>query len=453
MEALARFVIRAEPDMAIQVFKWGCSIAIIDEMRDFWLSKLYSHLIEYSLLAIPDNRKSEIFEDALLFPLATEVNIDNDFGQRWPNPVVELPPVRNDSLKISSRLDEIINNISPNNEDSVHALIKLFPLIESGYLKPSELEKLRKVVWGSKENYSILPTLGIFNHALLHLPSNDKKSLALAIKKYSFESSDLYEIQTLIPIRNLVLNEEYKELPTKKQTSKIFNTLTTWRFTPKSTDIPNFFSGNTEERLAKEIAFTLNEAITPYLGKSKLNEANLNKLIGFYQETETFEVLSSFIYFSKKFDMAFDTLMKDIREGFYKEDIRKVVSSANALLNWCKFDFNDALKPLISKLIYSINLSRTNGLTTLIYTANKLYSLEYLSNENISTLFEVVPIIFDGTAYENVNPTSHLAINVTSVRSECIKLARELLKNNSNSELKRITEEAKIDPLPEVRFA
>ena len=169
-------------------------------------------------------------------------------------------------------------------------------------------------------------------------------------------------------------------------------------------------------------------------------------------KTETFEVLSSFIFFSKKFDTAFDTLMKDIREGFYKEDIRKVVSSANALLNWCKFDFNDALKPLISKLIYSINLSRTNGLTTLIYTANNLYSLKYLSNENVSTLIEVVPIIFDGTAYENVNPTSHLAINVTSVRSECIKLARELLKNNSNSELKRITEEAKTDPLPEVRF-
>ena len=136
-----------------------------------------------------------------------------------------------------------------------------------------------------------------------------------------------------------------------------------------------------------------------------------------------------------------------------KKDTRKVVSSATALLNWCKLDFNDALKPLISKLIYSINLNRTSGLTSLIYIANELYSLAYLSNENISTLIEVIPIIFDGSAYENVNPASHLAINITSVRTESIKLARNLLKNYPDSELKRIIDEAKTDPLPEVRFA
>lgn len=453
MEALARFVIRAKPDKAIEVFKWGCSIAIIDGIKHFWLSKPYSHLIEYSLLAISDNRKSEIFEDALIFPLATEVNIDNDFGQRWPNPVVKLPPVRNDSLKISSRLDEIINHISPNNEDSVHALIKLFPLIENNYLNANELESIKWKIWGNPANYNFIPKLGILDHALLGLSGDDSQALALVVRKHLFESNDLINIHTLIAIKNLVLNEKHRELPTKKQSNKIFNTLTAWRFTAEDTDVPEFFIDNTEERLAKEIAYTLNHAITPYLGKSNLNEANLNKLLDFYEKTETFEVLSSFIFFSKKFDIAFDTLMKDIREGFYKKDTRKVVSSATALLNWCKLDFNDALKPLISKLIYSINLNRTSGLTSLIYIANELYSLAYLSNENISTLIEVIPIIFDGSAYENVNPASHLAINVTSVRTESIKLARNLLKNYSDSELKRIIEEAKTDPLPEVRFA
>lgn len=453
MEALARFVIRAEPDMAIEVFKWSCSIAIIDKIKNFWLSKPYSHLIEYSLLAIPDNRKLEIFEDALLFPVATEVSIDNDFGQRWPNPVVKSPPVRNDSLKISSRLDEIINHISPNNEDSVHALIKLFPLIENNYLNANELESIKWKIWGNPANYNFIPKLGILDHALLGLSGNDSKALALVVRKHLFKSNDLINIHTLIAIKNLVLNEKYRELPTKKQSNKIFNTLTAWRFTVKDTDISEFFIDDTEERLAKEIAYTLNHAITPYLSKSKLNENNLNKLISFYKETEGFEVLSSFIYFTKSCDVAIDILTKDIREGFYKEDTRRVVSSATALLNWCKLDFNDALKPLISKLIYSINLNRTSGLTSLIYIANELYSLAYLSNENISTLIEVIPIIFDGSAYENVNPASHLAINITSVRTESIKLARNLLKNYPDSELKRIIDEAKTDPLPEVRFA
>lgn len=454
MEALARFVIRAKPDKAIEVFKWGCSIANVDIMTHFWLSQSYNHLIEYSLLAIPDSRKSEIFKDALSFPLATELNLENNSGQKWPNPVVYLTLKRNNSLKITSRLDEIINNITPNDENSVQALIKLFPLIKNNYLNAKELESIERKVWGDPANYKVIPKLGVLDHALLQLSNNDNKNLAPVVRKHLFESNNLIDIHTLLSIKNLILNEKCRELPTKKQADNIFKTLTAWRFTPKNTDIPEFFSNDNEERrLAKEIAFTLNHAITPYLGKSNLNDVNLNRLIGFYQKTETFEALPSFVYFTKNSDVAIDLLTENIREGFYKEDVRKVVSSATALLNWCKFDFNDALKPLISKLIYSINLNRTSGLTTLIYTANKLYSLNYLSRENISTLIEVIPIIFDGTAYENVDPTSSLAINVTSVRSESVKLARNLLEDNSDNELLRIIEEAKTDPLPEVRFA
>lgn len=453
MEALARFVIRANPDKAIEIFKWGCSIASFDIMTHFWLSNSYNHLIEYSLLAIPDDRKSEVFEDALLFPLATELNIKNNSGQKWPNPVIDLPPKRNSSRKISSRLDEIINYISPNDDRSVQALIRLFPLIKSNYLNSNELEAIKRKIWGNPANYNVIPKLGILDHALLGLSNGDNKELALVVRKHLFESNNLTSIHTLLAIRNLVSNKEYGETPTKKQANKIFNTLTAWRFSPKNTDIPEFFIDNTEERLAKEIAYTLNHAITPYLAKSKLNDSNLNKLIEFYQETETFEALSSFVYFSKNSDVAIDILTKNIREGFYKEDTRKVTSSATALLNWCKLDFNDALKPLISKLIYSINLNRTSGLTSLIYIANQLLSLGYLSDENISTLIEVIPIIFDGTAYENVNSTSRLAINITSIRTESVKLARNLLKDNSNRELERIIEEAQTDPLPEVRVA
>lgn len=354
MEALARFVIRERPDKAIEIFKWGCSLASIDVMTHSWLSKPYSHLIEYSLLAIPDDRKSEIFKDALSFPLAAEVKLENNSGQKWPNPIVDLPPKRNNSLKITSRLDEIINNITPNDENSVQALIKLFPLIENNYLNANELEAIKRKIWGNPVNYNVIPKLGILDHALLELSNNDNKNLAPVVRKHLFESNNLIDVHTLISIRNLVLNKKYRELPTKKQADNIFKKLTEWRFTPKNTDIPEFFSDDTEERLAKEIAFTLNHAITPYLAKSNLHDVNLNRLIGFYQETETFEALSSFVYFSKHSDIAVNILTKDIREGFYKEDVRKVVSSATALLNWCKFDFNDTLKPLISKLIYSI---------------------------------------------------------------------------------------------------
>ena len=134
-------------------------------------------------------------------------------------PCLKLPPVRNDSLKISSRLDEIINHISPNNEDSVHALIKLFPLIENNYLNANELESIKWKIWKSA-NYNFIPKLGILDHALLGLSGDDSQTLALVVRKHLFESNDLINIHTLIAIKNLVLNEKHRELPTKKQLTR-----------------------------------------------------------------------------------------------------------------------------------------------------------------------------------------------------------------------------------------
>ena len=95
------------------------------------------------------------------------------------------------------------------------------------------------------------------------------------------------------------------------------------------------------------------------------------------------------------------------------------------------------------------------ALAALIWTANQMYCKEYLSKENIEALIEALPVIFDSMGYKNISPSSREAVNASNVRAACIRFAKDIadLEKNKSNELHRILEEAKKDPLPEVRFA
>ena len=235
----------------------------------------------------------------------------------------------------------------------------------------------------------------------------------------------------------------------------MFNELTAWRFKPEQSDFIDFFSDDIEKRTAREIAYVLNEAIIPSLSMSDLNQSNFDKLLSFYCETQTHESLTAFIYFVAQNKSFAPVVEKFIREGLYTQNLEKIAASSFALVKWCELNSNDQPVAMISRLIYSINPNQTIGLTVLINSAAQLYELECLSKGNIESLVEVLPMIFDSTNYENIDPLSRLAISVTFVRAAYVKLARQLLEveKEVNSELRRVIDQAKADPLPEVRFA
>ena len=84
-----------------------------------------------------------------------------------------------------------------------------------------------------------------------------------------------------------------------------------------------------------------------------------------------------------------------------------------------------------------------------------MYCKDYLSDESIESLIEILPVIFDSTSYGNISPYGRESISVSFVRAACVRLARDLVENceHQNEELLRIMAEAKQDALPEVRFA
>ena len=215
------------------------------------------------------------------------------------------------------------------------------------------------------------------------------------------------------------------------------------------------YTKRAEKEKLQWAGYALSQSITESLNKSELNYSNFNKLLEFYSRTNSYETLSSFIYFIAE-DQKYALLIeKMIRKSLYTDSIRQTASSIAAVIKWCELDYTEQAKELVTRLLYQINPNRTVGLHILLNAARYLCIHKFLSTRNIESLIEIIPIVFDSTDYINISPSSTQAISFTLVRSACVKLAKEIFKDISitDHELKRIIDEAKTDPLPEVRFA
>src|SRR5699024_7284707 len=93
LEVTARFVIRADAERAIDIFKMAVGLAERAEIQHFWLHKAFGHLVHHSLSAIPPDRQQDVLLDALRFPLIGRIAEQPAFS-RWPNPVITRPGAR-----------------------------------------------------------------------------------------------------------------------------------------------------------------------------------------------------------------------------------------------------------------------------------------------------------------------------------------------------------------------
>jgi hypothetical protein len=187
IEVLARLVIRLSPEKAKQAFLLAMNVGQDLALRHHWLYEVIGHLANYSLQCIPIDQISELLPDALSFPLASEIGVD-DF--RWPNPVIESPCERPDSRRFDARIRDLIELVEPGSASCKSVLLRLFPLVQNEILTKDELDKLAINIWGEYPDYKTLPNTGLFSHTLLVLPAIDRQAVNTLLDKSLFEAED-----------------------------------------------------------------------------------------------------------------------------------------------------------------------------------------------------------------------------------------------------------------------
>ncbi len=455
VEVLARISVRTTPDQAKRIFRLAMSFGRKLEFHHIWLLDALNDLIANSITSIPKSNQHEILLDALSFPLQQETHIKSH-RERWPNPIIECPGGRNDNAALDRRIDEIIDGITSCSALGSASLLRLLPLLEKNFLRHEECQKIGEKIWGHKPDYQALPDIGFFPHVFLKLPAPNNTAAKNAVKKYLFEreSNDIFDEIFLTGLANATRTNGNDELPAPAQAEAYFATLTSWRQREDDKD-PLGFKEHEDRQLQRSIGKALAYAVVPALPLEALEQENFHKLLAFHLEVDAPDAIIALSRFAASNSAFNGQVEKLIRQDLQGRAPSKVAPSAFALLKWREIQSSPATDRLTSRLIYLLGANLGEGLPALLWTAGQLYAKNWLSNDDIESLTESVPWVFDSVDYKNIAPSSREAISASLVRSECVKLARSIISisQNEDRELLRIIDEAKQDPLPEVRFA
>jgi len=455
IEILARVSVRITPEQAKQIFRLAVSLGKNLEFHHLLLFDALGNLLTNSINSIPKSHQHEVLLDALSFPLQQEIHSKNH-QKRWPNPVIEFPGSRNDNTALDRRVDEIIDSIDPCSVLSSSPLLRLLPLVKKGFLNQAECQKIGEKIWGSVPDYQSLPKVGIFPHAFLALPAPDSLAVRSIVKKYLFEKNNdqIFDYDFLTALANSARIKNYDELPTPEQAEAYFEELTSWRARENGTD-PLGFANIESRKLQLAIGEALAYTIVPALRPDTLKQDNFHRLLAFHLEVDAPSTIIALSRFAANNGAFAEQIEKIIRQDLQGRAPHKVAPSAFALLQWREIQNSSTTNRLVSRLIYLLGANLGDGLPTLLSTAGQLYAKNYLSDNDIESLIESIPWVFDSADYKNIAPSSREAISVSLVRAECVRLAQIILSRSQSedSELCRIVHEAKHDPLPEVRFS
>jgi hypothetical protein len=131
---------------------------------------------------------------------------------------------------------------------------------------------------------------------------------------------------------------------------------------------------------------------------------------------------------------------------------------AEAISGWAKLVRNGILpelpRSLVEQLIATIETCREIGLSAILDAARTLLKDNFLLDEDLKRLMQTILVIRSEFRYEDVDFDTMRAVSVSLIRAECVKLAVALKgREADDGTLQGWIDEAKSDPLPEVRFA
>lgn len=454
VEVLARISVRVTPEQAKQVFRFALELGKRPTLHHHLLIDSLRHLIEYALKSIPESQQQELLLEALCFPLQTEVSVGEH--PEWPNPIIEFPGSRSPNPALDRRIDEVIECLAPCSHQTAPVFKRLLPLIRTGFLTDTECRKIAQKVWGEVPDYQVLPQTGLLPSVLLDVPAQDRAAVRTRVRQYLFEAQDnaLFNPYLLRDIAYAAQAEGITELPTESQAVEYFRKLVAWR--PKEGDRdPLGFADREEKQMSDLIGRVLAYSIVPALPEDSLTGENFDKLLSFHAQVDAPATLIALARFAAADDHFTGDTERGIRLGLQNANANKVACSAHALLKWRELDASPVVERLVSRLIYLLSSNQRGGLPALLWIAGQMYRKGYLSDTDIGSLVDSLPVIFDSTDYKSISPFSQDSVSVSLARAECARLARIILNNSSiqYGELVRVLEEAKQDALPEVRFA
>jgi hypothetical protein len=202
----------------------------------------------------------------------------------------------------------------------------------------------------------------------------------------------------------------------------------------------------------------LTTGVVPALRAEQRTEQRARKLMTFITRTRSWTALGALPYFLPSVEGATDDIISITRRGLIGLETQHVGGAAQAISGWAKLVRNGILpelpRSLVEQLIAPSKHAARLGLSAMLDAARKLLKDNFLLDQDLKRLMQTMSVIRSEFRYEDVDFDTMRAVAISLIRAECAKLAVALKgREADDGTLQGWIDEAKSDPLPEVRFA
>lgn len=473
LSALSRLTVRMSEDDARQEFERAVDLANDPRITHPWIIEALGDLARYAADAIPNVRKGILSFSAMRFPLSTEKGCNKHY---WPQIVTSIwdatPDRTQGDAEWQHRVQQLIAAAEKGQPAREEAILRLTYLSFRKALTNEEKLAFGNVLWSEVDGESLPSGTGLLASTFPQLPSPEGIDAVERVRTRLFDS-DLQALLALPEplstsafadkISHLIslLNVRRIELmPNSDQASQLFDKLVVWNpgevdgYDPIRASMIRSFT----DALRQYIGEVLANVVVPAMAPQDRTEHRGRKLLDFVHRTKAWRSLPSFPDFVALTPSLIDDFKKAIRRGLIGSEDQHVSSAAMALVCWGKKVKEGILselpRVLVEKLIATVEMRHEQGLHSLLSAVRSLLNYELLTPPDMNLLMQALSDLRIETQYDKIDLDGHAAVSVSLVRVECAKLALALqARVVDDGTLLEWIKDAKVDPLPEVRFS
>lgn len=475
LTTLSRLTVRMSEDDANRVFLRALDLAKDPLIRHYWLLEALGDLSRYAAAAVRQAGQGTLALAVMEFPLSVEKGCD---GRFWPDivrSIWESTPDRPQSdARWQHRVQQLIAAAGKGQPVREEAILRLVYLAVRKALTDEEMTAFGRALWSETDgqDHALPSGTGLLVSTFAQLPSINAIDAVARVRTRLFDV-DMQAILALPkPLSTSVFNEKEAYLTSLLNTRRInltldgeratqlFEHLVSWE--PRETDGRDPFTASMirgfTDRMRHCIGDILTDVVVPAMGLSDRTNQRARMLLEFVDRTRAWRSLPGLPYFVAMVPSLTDDIATAIRRGLVGSDHQHVGSAAMALVQWGRLVREGILtefpRALVDQLIATIETRHEQALHSLLSAALSLLKDGFLITPDQVRLMQALADLLVETQYADVDLDGRKAVSVSLIRVECAKLAAALQAHvHDDGTLRRWVDDAKSDPLPEVRFS
>lgn len=465
-ELLSRFGMRFKGDEALDLFRFGASLAHDPNVKHWFHFESLQNLLRRSLQALEPERRGEVALEVLQLPLFCEKEtLGPEFN--WTEVFDALGKdawrTREQTDEWSSRIDSLIKVISdnsskPSREDATFRIFKLF---ESGSLTDSEISAFGEAIWLHTGNNGLPADTNLLPHVFLELPSPDPDTRrrafdAAVVKKLAQGSFNKYLLRSLAGASYSLQGDHTPYLLDSEDALCILQHALQWQrrtaWHPLILSDLNLEDDQIADLIGRAMAATVLPSLTP----SVIGSDRVRTFLDRATNGSLPALLMSLPSLVRLDETIADRVTQAVQKGLISQHSHVVTAALNAVWWFERFTrqgITSVPQELVDDTISICLMRRDPGLISALRCVCLLIRAGVVMKPDQLRLVDALALLLAETNYENWLDEPRRS-DVGLIREEAVRLAATLKDVGiSDPVLDEWVAAARSDPMPEVRYA